>query len=201
MKRLITVGLTLVLLFGAVACSKKTDESTTNGNDKVVDDAYMNYYRGAYEANILPLNDYEMYTSDDTARNAFKDKQYPGNEAYLTDVRNAYNDSREKIQSFVDALKDDTNIGDDALKAENDKLITEGENLINTIDTRVTRLDRITTQDYSRNQDDFIDYVNEVLNDDDNDDTNDKDDKDDDKVTNNFRDLLNQMNKRLGITK
>ena len=127
-----------------------------------------------------------MYTDVDTANNAYKDKEYPGNEKYLSDVKAAYKDSKEKIQSFVDGLKNDAKTDDAELKKMNEDLIAEGEKLIKDIDGKIAKLDKITKNDYNKTQDEFIKLVDDTV-------------RAGENVTNTFGDMLRNMNTKLGI--
>ncbi len=195
MKKFITLTLSFLLLFTVVACSNREQarpenaNGNTNGNtnaNEVTDKAYYNSYTGLYEQSIGTLGAYDMYTDVDTATNAYKDKEYPGNEKYLTDVKAAYKDSKEKIQSFVNGLKNDAKTDNAELKKMNEDLIAEGEKLIQDIDAKTARLDKITKEDYNKTQDEFIRLVNDTVSTGEN-------------VTNNFRGMLKNMDLRLGI--
>ena len=187
MKKLITIALSFLLVFTAVACSNKEQAQPENTN-KVVDKAYFNTYTGIYDKSIGTLSGYKMYTDIDTVNNAYKDKEYPGNEKYLNDVKSAYKDSKEKIQSFVDGLKNDAKTDDSELKKMNEDLISQGENLIKDIDEKMTKLDKITKNDYNKTQDEFIKLVDDTV-------------KSGESIKNTFGDMLRKMNVRLGIDK
>ena len=187
MKKLITVALSTLLILGTVGCTQR-NANTTDTNDATTDqaNAYYNSYTGLYDKSIGTLTAYDMYTDVDTANNAFKDKEYPGNEQYLNDVKAAYKDSKEKIQSFVNGLKNDVKTEDTELKQMNEDLIAEGEKLIQDIDAKIAKLDKITKDDYNKTQDEFIKLVNDTVNTGEN-------------VANGFREMLKNMDVRLGI--
>lgn len=195
MKKIITLAFSIIFLVVAVACSNDREPanndmnnktSTNTATDKAGTDEYYNTYTGLYNQDIKPLSAYNMYTDVNTVNDAYKDKDYPGNEKYLSDVKEAYRDSREKIQSFVNGLKNDASTNDAELKKMNQELIDEGEKLIKNIDARLAKLDTITDKDLTKNRDDFIklvdDRVNSVQTD-----------------NNKFTDMLKNMNNRLGI--
>ena len=195
MKKIITLAFSIIFLVVAVACSNdrapanndmNNKTSTNTATDKAGTDEYYNTYTGLYNQDIKPLSAYNMYTDVNTVNDAYKDKDYPGNEKYLSDVKEAYRDSREKIQSFVNGLKNDASTNDAELKKMNQELIDEGEKLIKNIDARLAKLDTITDKDLTKNRDDFIklvdDRVNSVQTD-----------------NNKFTDMLKNMNNRLGI--
>ena len=185
MKKFITLALSFLLLFTAVACSNK-EQAQPESADKVADKTFFNTYTGLYDKSVGTLGGYNMYTDVDTANNAYKDKEYPGNEKYLSDVKAAYKDSKEKIQSFVDGLKNDAKTDDAELKKMNEDLIAEGEKLIKDIDGKIAKLDKITKNDYNKTQDEFIKLVDDTV-------------RAVENVTNTFGDMLRNMNTKLGI--
>ncbi|MCC3669437.1 MULTISPECIES: hypothetical protein [Terrisporobacter] len=185
MKKFITLALSFLLLFTAVACSNK-EQAQPESADKVADKTFFNTYTGLYDKSVGTLGGYNMYTDVDTANNAYKDKEYPGNEKYLSDVKAAYKDSKEKIQSFVDGLKNDAKTDDAELKKMNEDLIAEGEKLIKDIDGKIAKLDKITKNDYNKTQDEFIKLVDDTV-------------RAGENVTNTFGDMLRNMNTKLGI--
>lgn len=185
MKKFITLALSFLLLFTAVACNNKDNAQPESAN-KVADKTFFNTYTGLYDKSVGTLGGYNMYTDVDTANNAYKDKEYPGNEKYLSDVKAAYKDSKEKIQSFVDGLKNDARTDDAELKKMNEDLIAEGEKLIKDIDGKIAKLDKITKNDYNKTQDEFIKLVDDTV-------------RAGENVTNTFGDMLRNMDTKLGI--
>ena len=196
MKKFITVALSTLLILGTVGCAQRNTNTTgTNGNTTGTNDntteqsnAYYNSYTGLYNESIGTLTGYDMYTDVNTANDAFKNKEYPGNEQYLNDVKPAYKDSREKIQSFVNGLKNDVKTDDAELKQMNEDLIAEGEKLIKDIDAKIAKLDKITENDYNKTQNEFIQLVNDTVNTGEN-------------VASGFSEMLRNMDVRLGINR
>lgn len=196
MKKFITVALSTLLILGTVGCAQRNTNTTgTNGNTTGTNDntteqsnAYYNSYTGLYNESIGTLTGYDMYTDVNTANDAFKNKEYPGNEQYLNDVKAAYKDSREKIQSFVNGLKNDVKTDDAELKQMNEDLIAEGEKLIKDIDAKIAKLDKITENDYNKTQNEFIQLVNDTVNTGEN-------------VASGFSEMLRNMDVRLGINR
>ena len=195
MKKLITLAISFVLLFSAVGCNnnnnnKGQDQGQTQGQpgsaDKVADDTFFNTYTGLYQKSIGTLGAYNVYTDANTANDAFKDKEYPGNERYLKDVKAAYKDSRDKIESFVNGLKNDVKTDNTELKEMNEDLIEEGEELVRDIDKKIAKLDKITKDDYNKTQDEFIRLVHDAEN-------------TGDDIGQEFTDMLRNMDTRLGI--
>lgn len=189
MKKFMMLALSFLLLFSAVGCNNRNNTATDNTNkaaDKVADNAYNDTYRGLYDENIGTLGQYSMYTDINSVNNAYKDKEYPGNEKYLGEVKAAYKDSRDKIQTFINGLKNDAKTEDAELKKMNDELITEGEKAIQDIDAKIARLDKISKDDYSKTQEEFIKLVDNTV-------------REGDNVNNKFNDTLRNMNDRLGI--
>ena len=197
LKKILAVGLSLSVALGVFGCNNKTDnapkDSTTNNattNDakgnKYEESEYYKQYNELYSTNITPLNEYTMYGTVDSVNNNYKDKEYPGNEKYLNEVKKAYTDSKEKIQSFVDGLKNDVKTEDADLKAANDKLISEGEKLIKDIDAKIKKLDEIPKDAYDKPKDEFIKVVNDTT-------------KLENETKNEFDKMIKDMNKMLGI--
>lgn len=185
MKKFITLALSFLLLFTSVACSNK-DQAQPKSADEVADKTFFNTYSGLYDKSVGTLGGYKMYTDVNTAEDAYKDKEYPGNETYLNDVKAAYKDSKEKIQEFVDGLKNDAKTDDKELNKMNNDLISEGEKLIKDIDAKTAKLDQIPKTDYNKTKDEFIKLVNDTV-------------KTGDNVTNDFVNMLKNMDKKLGI--
>ena len=127
-----------------------------------------------------------MYKDAHTAEKTYKGTEYPGNKEYLANVKEAYKDSKEKIQAFVDGLKKDTTAQDKDIKKMNEELITEGENLIQDIDNKMAKLDKITDADYDKSEKDFIKLVEDTV-------------SSDDSSSRKFNDVLKKMDKKLGI--
>ena len=68
----------------------------------------------------------------------------------------------------------------------NEELITEGENLIQDIDNKMAKLDKITDADYDKSEKDFIKLVEDTV-------------SSDDSSSRKFNDVLKKMDKKLGI--
>lgn len=194
LKKLIAIGLSLGLALGTFGCNNKenttTDKNTTNNSTNeestITDTEYANRYYGLYNNNISPLNNYAMYRSVEDVNNAYKDKDYPGNEKYVTEVKSAYEDSKEKIQAFIDGLKNDVQTEDKDLKDANDKLIAQGEILISEIDEKIKKLDTIPKDAYTKTKDEFIKLVDDTT-------------KVENDASNEFDKMIQDMNKMLGI--
>lgn len=190
MKKLITLTLSFLLLFSMTACGNR---ATTNNNaqgpaNPADNNAYYDTYTGLYNESVGTLGQYRMYTDVNSVENAYKNKEYPGNEAYLKEVRAAYEDSRDKIQSFIDGLKNDMNTDDKELSKMNEDLIREGEKLVKDIDRKITKLNEIKESDYSKTQDEFIKLVHDKT-------------REGEHETNEFEKMLNNMNEKLGINR
>ena len=147
---------------------------------------YYNTYTGLYNESIGTLAGYSVYSDLNTMRDEFVDKEYPGNEQYLNNVRAAYEDSREKIQTFVDGLRNDAKTDDEELNKMNTDIIKEGEKLIKSIDKKIAKLNEIKEKDFEKDQDEFIKYVYDKT-------------REDEHETNEFDKMLRNMNERLGI--
>lgn len=189
MKKIVTVALSLLLLCSTVACANR-DNTQVGTKDGIADTdkTYLNTYTGLYDENLGTLSDYNMYTDVDTVTNTYKEREYPGNEKYLNEVKAAYKDSKEKIQIFVDGLKNDAKTEDAELKKMNESLIAEGEKSIKDIDAKIAKLDKITEDDYSKTQDEFIRLTDDTV-------------RAGENVTNGFVKMLRDMDTRLGINR
>lgn len=195
-KKILVVGLTLALSLSIVACSKKettpennantqNEQNTADTTNNATND-YVQKYSKFYGDNIGDLSMYKMYETPETATEYYKTNKYPGNEKYVEDLKAAYTDSRDKIQTFINDLKNDGKTEDTKIKDMNDKLIAEGEKTISNIDAKLKNLDNLPKDVYNKTQDEFIKAVNETT-------------KLKDETQSEFNKLLNDMNKALGI--
>lgn len=186
MKKLVTLALSLLFVFGAVACNNKNNTTTEDTTD-TIDQDYYNTYTGLYDENLGEITSEDMFSTNvDSPELIYRGVQYPGNRQYLTDVKKANKDRKEKIQAFIDGLKNDTKTEDTELKKMNESLIAEGEKLIKDMDNKMAKLDKITDDDYNKSEDDFVKLVDDTVN-------------ADNTETNKFSDMLKDMDKRLGI--
>ncbi|RDY27547.1 hypothetical protein CHL78_008760 [Romboutsia weinsteinii] len=164
--KVITLGLAIALSIGAVACTKKTETPKTEPKQEqsttTNDNTYSEYYTKHYNEYLSGLNNYMGYETVESRNKMFEGKEYPGNETYLTDVKKAYTDSKDKIQSFVDALKKNTDITDEKDKKDNEALIAEGEKLIAELDTRIKKLGEVPKDAYTKTKDEFMNMVNDA---------------------------------------
>ncbi len=186
MKKFMTLALSCFMVITMMGCSKDKEEVTEDNTNQMMDEGYFDSYTGLYDRSIGTLGAYGMYTDYDTVINGYKDKEYPGNKEYLTEVKSAYTDSKEKIQTFVDGLEKDVTTEDEELKKMNEELIAEGQKYIKEIDTRIANLEKVTDDDYTKDQDTFIRYIDDTSN-------------TGIDMNNSFRDMLNDMDLRLGI--
>lgn len=194
--KMVVAALSLALSLSMVACNKKentpangdktTTEQNTADTTNNANNDYVEKYSGFYEDNLGNLSMYSIYETPETVTEYYKTNKYPGNEKYVEELKSAYKESRNKIQKFVDNLKNDAKTEDTKIKELNEKLIAEGEKTISNIDARLKNLDNLPKDIYSKSQDDFIRAVDEA--------TKVKDD-----TTNDFNNLLDEMNKALGI--
>ena len=189
-KKIISVGLALALTVGAVGCTKKAavNEPNPKTTESNIPQEYTTNYTTGYNDYLYGLDKYNLYSNPGDINKIYENKEYPGNEAYLTDVKNAYKDSRDKIQGFVDTLKKETDIKDADLKKKNEELIAEGEKAIKDIDARLKNLEGVTSEYYTKSKEDFSKYVEETSTIKGN-------------TENTFNKLVNDMNEMLGIKK
>jgi protein subunit release factor A len=193
-KKALTIGISLAVSMGAVACAK--EEAVPNGTtttpapgqeDVGMDNDYVEKYSKYYGDYSSDLKNYEMYSTPESLNEYYKTNEYPGNEKHLENVKAAYKDSRDKMQSFVDSLKNDAKTEDADLKEMNDNLIAEGEKTIANIDEKLKKLDEVPKDAMTKTQEEFINTVNET--------TTLKDEN-----KSNFTKMLEDMNKKLDIT-
>ncbi len=193
-KKILTLGLTVAVSLGAVACSSnKTSTPTPNPTPSTSDQQntpvgndYTEKYNTGYTNYIKGLDTYNMYSTVESTKKYYQDNKYPGNEKYVEDLKSAYKDSKDKIQSFIDDLKKDVKTDDADIKKMNEDLIAAGEKTISHIDARLKKLDELPKDIMDKSQDEFISAVDEA--------TRVKDD-----TENGFNKLLNDMNKALGL--
>ena len=192
MKKIITVALSLLFVCGAVARNNRNNTTTENTETQedttdTIDQTYYNTYTGLYDENLAKITSEDMFSTNvDSAENIYRGVAYPGNRQYLTDVKKVYKDRKEKLQAFIDGLKNDVKTQDTELKKMNENLISEGEKLIKNIDTKIAKLDKITDDDYNKSEDDFVKLVDKTV-------------KAEDTEANKFNDMLKEMDKKLGI--
>ena len=194
LKKLMVLGLSLGVALGAFGCTNRNDTTkdnkTTNTTASTTNYANTDYaktYTSLYDTNISPLTQYSMYSDVNATTNAYKnDSDYPGNEEYVKQLKAAYQDSRDKLQLFVDGLKNDVKTDDSTIKAENDKLISEGNKLIGEIDTKIKNLDNIPKDAYSKSKNDFINVVYNTT-------------SVDNTIVDDFNNMIKNMNEMLGI--
>ncbi|WP_315166077.1 hypothetical protein [Metaclostridioides mangenotii] len=192
LKKLSLLGLSLLLSLSLVACTKNNQEKVgedankaKNNVEEKVDD-YTNYYSTAYNDYSMGMDKYSMYNTVEGVNKVYETKDYPGNEEYLKEVKEAYKDSRDKTQNFVNSLKKDGKTEDNELKEMHNKIIAEGERTVKEMDARIKRLNEISDEDMKRDQNGFITLVHGI--------TNTGND-----IQTGFSNMVNDMNKRLGI--
>ena len=196
-KKVLTIGMSLAIAMGATACTKKevvpkttTPNKTTtaqSGQEKVaLDENYAKQYSEYYGNYSTTLKNYELYSTPESLTEYYKTNKYPGNEKHLENVKAAYKDSRDKMQTFVNSLKNDVKTKDPDLKKMNDNLIAEGEKTIADIDANIKKLDAIPKDAMAKPQAEFIKIVNEA--------TTVKD-----QTKSDFTKMLEDMNKKLNI--
>lgn len=191
-KKLITVGIALAISLGAVACTKKTPEPTptpaapSEQKNVPAGEDYTANYSKHYNEYMTGLADYSMYKNTESVNEYYKTNKYPGNEKYVSDLKAAYKDSRDKVKSFVDSLKKDGKTEDEKLKKMNEDLIAEGEKTIANLDERIKKLDELPKDIMSKSQDEFISAVDEAT-------------RVKDKTENGFNKMIEDMNKALGF--
>ena len=171
--KIIVAGLSLALSLSMVACNNKettpkndantTIEQNTADTTNNANNDYVEKYSGFYEDNLGNLSMYSIYETPETVTEYYKTNKYPGNEKYVEELKSAYKESRDKIQKFVDSLKNDAKTEDTKIKDLNEKLIAEGEKTISNIDARLNNLDNLPKDIYDKTQDETKSDFNNVL--------------------------------------
>ena len=188
MKKILAVCLSLALGIGIVGCSKNEpvkedpvkNEQTTGAGD------YVTGYGVLYNDYIGTLGNYSIYQTPDVAIEYYNTNEYPGNEKYVSDLKAAYTDSKEKIQTFVNGLKNDLKTEDKEISKMNENLIAEGEKTIANIDAKLVKLETLPKDVYSKSKEDFIKVVDETT-------------KLEENTKTDFNKMLEDMNKKLNI--
>lgn len=190
LKRTTMLLMSFTLIFSAVGCNRQQANPTTdvpNAQENAsLDKNYIEKYSRFYGDNVSDLKRYQMYGDVNATNEYYATNEYPGNEAYLNEVKAGYRDTKEKMQSFVDYLKNDLNTDDESLKQMKNELVTEGEQIISNIDVRLKELEELPKDSINKSQEEFIKLVNEsktITND----------------ARTKFSDILKNMNTKLGI--
>lgn len=173
LKKISPIVLSLMLALTVSACSKQNDktdidkvdtekrqeiEAKVSDNDK----EYAKKYNELYKKYISDLAKFDIYSDEDKAEEYFSKNEYPGNEKYLSNLKEAYNKSKENISSFILELRADNKIENPSLKAMNDELIAEGELTIMNIDEMLNRINQIPKEMEKKSKEEFIELVNKT---------------------------------------
>ncbi len=115
--KLVVTGLSLALSLSMVACNKKettpekntntTKEQNTADTTNNATNDYVEKYSRFYGDNIGDLSMYKRYETPETVAEYYKTNKYPGNEKYVEELKTSYKDSRDKIQKFVNEVKNE----------------------------------------------------------------------------------------------
>ena len=110
--KMVVAALSLALSLSMVACNKKentpangdktTTEQNTADTTNNANNDYVEKYSRFYGDTLGNLGNYRMYETPEATTEYYKTNQYPGNEKYVEELKAAYKDSRDKIQTFVD---------------------------------------------------------------------------------------------------
>lgn len=188
--KIILTVIALSLSMGLVACNKQQknsmDNLTTNVDKTVADNNYVQKYSRFYGDNISNLNTYKKYETPQEAIKYYESNEYPGNKAYVSQLKNDYSDAKTKIQNFIDYIKNESPTDNKELTDLNNKLITEGEKTISIIDEKLKELDNISEDTFNKSKEDFIKYVNKTT-------------TLENQTQSDFNNLLKQLNEYLGI--
>lgn len=188
--KIILTVIALSLSMGLVACNKEQknsmDNLTTNVDKTVADNNYVQKYSRFYGDNISNLNTYKKYETPQEAIKYYESNEYPGNKAYVSQLKNDYSDAKTKIQNFIDYIKNESPTDNKELTDLNNKLITEGEKTISIIDEKLKELDNIPEDTFNKSKEGFIKYVNKTT-------------TLENQTQSDFNNLLKQLNEYLGI--
>lgn len=190
--KLVSLGLIGLLTFGTVGCTTKTEEkkatekakteTTTEARDNMTLESYKTEFGKLYDTNIARLENYSKY-KDIAVEEPTKD--YPGNEAYLNELKKSYKDSEVKLQEFVNSLKK-VKTDDPKLKEMNDKLIKEGDKVIGELKTRSKKLEEVPNDLMSKSEVEFRRGLNDLV-------------KVDNTTKSDFEKMINDVNEFLGM--
>lgn len=160
-KKYLILCLTLLISSGILAgCTKNNTNDMANRNSAVekntdLNDGYYDLYTTNYNASILPLSDYNMYSDINQVEDYYKTNDYPGNEKYLKEVKSALKESRDNVENFITTMKKEAKTDNEEVKRLNKEMINEGENLVKNIDSRLEELNKITEKDLQRPEKEF----------------------------------------------
>lgn len=167
--KLVSLGLIGLLTFGVVGCTTKTseqqttDKTTTESTTGTEGDMNLESYKGEfgklYENNIGRLENYNKYGKIVVEEPT---KDYPGNEAYVNELKNAYKDSEQKLQEFVNSLSD-VKTEDKKVKEMNDKLIEQGNKVIKELKDRSKKLEKVPANLMQKPEVEFKKGLNDLL--------------------------------------
>ncbi|EPZ56463.1 hypothetical protein H477_2709 [[Clostridium] sordellii ATCC 9714] len=145
-------------------------------------ESYKTEFGKLYDTNIARLENYSKY-KDIAVEEPTKD--YPGNEAYLNELKKSYKDSEVKLQEFVNSLKK-VKTDDQKLKEMNDKLIKEGDKVIGELKTRSKKLEEVPNDLMSKSEVEFRRGLNDLV-------------KVDNTAKSDFEKMINDVNEFLGM--
>ena len=188
--KIILTGIALSLSIGLVACNKRVknsiDNLSENSGQTVAQNDYVEKYSRFYGDNFSDLNTYKKYKTPQETIEYYRNNEYPGNEEYISELKNDYIDTKTKIQNFINYIKNNLPTDNKELTDLKNKLIVEGKKTISIIDQRINKLDEIPNKDYDKSKDDFINDVYKVT-------------TLGDQTESQFESLLKQLNELLGV--
>lgn len=170
-KKYLILGLSLLLTSSIlVGCTNNKDgNNMANGHSAVeeknnnLNDGYYDLYTTNYNASILPLSDYNMYSDIGQVEDYYKNNNYPGNEKYLEEVKTALRESRDNVKTFITTMKKEAKTENKEVERLNREMIDKGEDLVEDINDRLEDLNEITDRDLQRPEKDFRQLVNDRI--------------------------------------
>ncbi|MGL5714613.1 MAG: hypothetical protein ACRCXT_20240 [Paraclostridium sp.] len=170
-KKIAPLALSCILAITVSACTKQESVEDTKTNEekqavemKVTDNDkdYGKKYNELYDKYIAGLTKFDIYSILEKANEYFNTNEYPGNEKYLSNLKEAYKKSKEGINSFISELESSTTIENPSLQAMNEELNLEAELAIKNIDQKLERIEQIPAEIAEKSKEEFIKIVNET---------------------------------------
>lgn len=139
--------------------NENTNFNQPSDNTSITEEEYKNVLVKNYEKYISPL---ELDLYDDFLE-ILESKEVIDNAEFLIEYRTYINDNRTNIQSFEQSMSN-LSIEDKKIKNINDNLVKECKTYINDLDKKENYLDVIDDDILAKQSNEFIAYLNQLLN-------------------------------------
>lgn len=139
--------------------NENTNFNQSSDNTSITEDEYKNLLVKNYEKYISPL---ELDLYDDFLE-ILESKEVIDNAEFLIEYRTYINDNRTNIQSFEQSMSN-LSIEDEKIQNINDNLVKECKTYINDLDKKENYLDVIDDDILAKQSNEFIAYLNQLLN-------------------------------------